>query len=57
MQWLNVSELKGWRNSAAKFYKIDAIPQNILVDPSGKIIDKNLPMELLQEKLKALFKH
>ena len=57
MHWLNVSELKGWENSAAKFYKIDQIPQNILVDPSGKIIDKNLPMELLQEKLKALFKH
>ena len=57
MHWLNVSELKGWENSAAKFYKINQIPQNILVDPSGSIIDKNLPMQLLREKLNGLFKH
>ena len=57
MEWLNVSELKGWENSAAKFYKINQIPQNILVDPSGNIIDKNLPMQLLREKLNGLFKH
>lgn len=54
LQWTQVSDLKGWRNDVAVKYKITAIPRNILVDPNGKIIAKDLLGDDLDEKLKTL---
>lgn len=51
LTWTHVSDLKFWQNDIAKEYGIQAIPQNLLLDPSGKIIAKNLSGEQLQEKL------
>ena len=51
LEWTQVSDLKGWNNEAAARYNIQAIPQNILVDPSGKIIAKNLRGPELQSRL------
>lgn len=42
LTWSHVSDLKGWGNAAAKMYGVDAIPFNILLDPTGKIIAKDL---------------
>ncbi len=53
--WTQVSDLKFWRNEAAKLYGINSIPQNVLIDPDGIIIDKNLRGEDLQNKLKEIF--
>jgi hypothetical protein len=36
-------------------YGIQAIPQNFLIDPSGKIVAKNLRGEELQKKLGEIF--
>jgi hypothetical protein len=47
--------LKYWDNAVAKQYGIRAIPQNFLLDPSGKIIAKNLRGEELNQKLDELF--
>jgi len=52
--WTQVSDLKFWDNAVAKQYGIRAIPQNFLLDPSGKIIDKNIKGEELNTKLKEL---
>lgn len=52
--WTQVADLKGWDNSAAKLYEVQAIPQNYLIDPTGKIVAKNLRGEALQAKLKEL---
>jgi peroxiredoxin len=49
--WAQVSDLKFWNNEAAAKYKIQSIPQNILVDPSGKIIAKNLRGKDLNDRL------
>ncbi len=49
--WTQVSDLKFWNNEAAIKYKIQSIPQNYLVDPSGKIIAKNLRGPELQDRL------
>lgn len=58
MGWPNVSDLKGSDGLAANTFNIHAIPQNILVDPSGKIIAKNLNMGELNKKLESfIFKH
>lgn len=51
LNWTHVSDLQFWNNAAAQLYHIQSIPQNILVDPEGKIIAKNLRGPALQEKL------
>ncbi|NII29060.1 AhpC/TSA family protein [Pseudoflavitalea sp. X16] len=54
LPWTQVSDLKGWNNAAARLYGVMAIPQNYLIDPSGKIIARNLRGEALQAKLKEI---
>jgi peroxiredoxin len=54
LTWTQLSDLKGWKNEVAVAYDIQSIPANFLIDPSGKIIAKNLRGEELQTKLKEL---
>ncbi|QPH39717.1 TlpA disulfide reductase family protein [Pedobacter endophyticus] len=54
LTWTQVSDLKFWDNEVAKMYAVSGIPANFLIDPSGKIIAKNLRQEQLHEKLAAL---
>ncbi|WPQ61482.1 AhpC/TSA family protein [Chitinophaga sancti] len=54
LPWTQVSELKGFEGNAAKLYGITAIPSNFLIDPTGKIIAKNLRGEALEKKLEEL---
>ena len=56
LTWTHVSDLKGWKNAAADLYGVRAIPQNVLIDPKGKIIAKNLRGDKLEEKLEELMK-
>jgi peroxiredoxin len=51
LYWTQVSDLKGWKNEVAVQYGINAIPQNFLLDPQGKIIAKNLTGDELDTKL------
>lgn len=55
LTWTHVSDLKYWDNEVAKLYGIQAIPQNLLLDPDGKIIAKNLRGEALGKKLESIF--
>lgn len=50
----NVSDLKFMRNEVAQLYKISAVPQNVLIDETGKIIARNLKGNQLEEKLNSL---
>lgn len=52
--WSQVSDLKYWNNDVARQYKISQIPQNILIDPNGKIVGKNLRGAELDSRLCAL---
>ena len=52
--WTQVSDLKFWQNEVALLYKITAIPSNFLIDPSGKIVAKNLRGVDLDKKLGEL---
>jgi peroxiredoxin/Skp family chaperone for outer membrane proteins len=54
LAWTQVSDLKYFDNEVAKLYGIQAIPSNILVDPKGKIVAKNIREEGLQTKLAEL---
>lgn len=53
LAWTQVSDLQYWDNEVARQYGIRAIPQNLLLDPEGKIIAKNLRGEDLDQKLGA----
>ena len=55
LPWTQVSDLKGFQSKAAVMYGVSAIPTNFLVDPSGKIIARNLRGEDLEKKLATLF--
>ena len=54
LTWAHVSDLKYWNCEAGKLYGIQSIPQNVLVDPDGIIIAKNLRGEDLHTKLAEL---
>jgi thiol-disulfide isomerase/thioredoxin len=56
LPWIQVSDLKGWKNEVAVMYGINSVPQNLLIDPQGMIIAKNLRGEALTQKLKELIK-
>jgi len=49
--WTNVSDLQFWNNAAAQLYRVSGIPFNMLVDPSGKIIGRNLRGPELEARL------
>jgi len=51
LAWYQVSDLEYWDSQVAKLYGIQAIPQNFLIDPDGKLIIKNLRGEGLEAKL------
>ncbi len=55
LNWHQVGDLKGWGNAAGKLYAIRSIPSNLLLDPEGIIIAKNLREEELQNYLEELF--
>jgi peroxiredoxin len=54
LNWEQVSELMGWQSPVAQLYKISAVPANFLIDPSGKIIARDLHGDALNEKLKSI---
>ncbi|MDB5198262.1 MAG: hypothetical protein JWO92_225 [Chitinophagaceae bacterium] len=56
LNWSHVSDLKGWSNQVAAIFKVTSIPQNLLLDPEGKIIAKNLRGAVLESRLNALLK-
>lgn len=54
LPWHHISDLSGWQNEVATLYGIQAIPQNFLIDPQGKIIAKNLHGDELDKLLRKL---
>jgi hypothetical protein len=54
LTWQQVSDLKGWKNAIAVQYNILSIPQNLLLDPNGVIIAKNLRGEELKLTLESI---
>ena len=56
LTWTHVSDLKYWQNEVAQLYHIQSIPANMLIDPTGKIIARNLRGDALYEALGKLLK-
>jgi peroxiredoxin len=51
LAWTQLSDLQGWKNAVSIMYGIRSIPANFLIDPTGKIIAKNVRGEELHKKL------
>jgi peroxiredoxin len=56
LTWTQVSDLKFWNSAAVPLYNIEGIPFNVLVDPNGKIIAKELRGPDLENKLAEVLK-
>ena len=54
MPWVHLTDLKGWRTVASEVYDVNSIPDNLLIDPQGKIVARGLRGEGLQAKLKEI---
>ena len=56
LTWTQVSDLRGFNNEVAKRYGIQSIPQNFLIDPTGKIVAANLRGDGLEATLAKFIK-
>ncbi len=54
--WTHISDLVGRESKIFKLYGINGIPTNYLIDPSGKIIARNLRGKDLEQKLAEVLK-
>lgn len=54
--WNHVSDLKYWNSAVVPLYSIEGIPFNVLVDPNGIVIAKDLRGEELHKKLEEILK-
>jgi len=55
LTWTQVSDLQFWKSKPAALYVVRGIPANFLIDPTGKIVAKNLHGFDLEDKLVELF--
>lgn len=55
MPWIHLSDLKGWNSEAGKVYGIRGIPDNILINPDGIIVARDLRGPELKQVLSEVF--
>lgn len=51
LSWVHVSDLQYWQSAGAQAYGVQSIPATFLIDPSGKVIAKNLRGKALEDRL------
>lgn len=56
MPWVHLSDLKGWESQAGQVYGIRGIPDNILINPDGIIVARDLRGAELEDKLSNYFR-
>ncbi|MBK8226368.1 MAG: TlpA family protein disulfide reductase [Flavobacteriales bacterium] len=54
LPWKHISDLQFWNNAAAQEYGVSGIPYTVLIDREGKVLDKGLRSEALEERLEEL---
>ncbi|MXZ43707.1 MAG: TlpA family protein disulfide reductase [Gammaproteobacteria bacterium] len=53
--WINLGELESWDGEVATMYGVHFIPKSYLVDGDGCILQKDLPIDLLEEVIISKF--
>lgn len=56
LTWTHLSDLKYWDSEIPALYGVRGIPSNVLLDPDGVIIAKNITGEDLHKKLKEVIR-
>ena len=56
LAWTHLSDLKYWDSEIPALYGVRGIPTNVLLDPDGVIVAKNITGEDLHKKLKEVIK-
>jgi thiol-disulfide isomerase/thioredoxin len=56
LPWTQVSDVKGFKTEVAVRFGISAIPQNVLIDPQGRVIAKDLRGEDVNKKIASYIK-
>lgn len=56
LNWKQVSDLKYWSSEVVPLYNIEGIPFNVLLDPKGIVIAKDLRGQELHQKLAEVLK-
>lgn len=51
LRWDHVSDLKRWDSPVVDLYGVEKIPYNVIIDPTGKMIESDLYGEQLLNKL------
>jgi peroxiredoxin len=54
ISWLQLSDLKYMKNEVAGLYDVTSVPQNVLIDPAGNIVSRNLKGSALKDKLTSV---
>ncbi|MEN9697277.1 MAG: hypothetical protein RLZ56_698 [Bacteroidota bacterium] len=54
LNWQHISDLKKWESTVVGTYQIEGIPFNVLLDPNGIIIAKELRGQALQDTLAGI---
>lgn len=55
LNWIHLSDLKGWNTAASDAYGVKSIPASVLVGPDGIIIAEGLRGEALGAKLAEIY--
>ena len=55
MEWRQASDLLYWESPISKYYRIQKIPSEVLIDPNGKIIAINLRNHAMDAKIRNIF--
>ena len=55
LNWTHLSDLKFWQSLAASTYGINSIPASLLVDPTGKVIARDLRGDALGKRLAEIY--
>ncbi|MDU1906202.1 MAG: TlpA disulfide reductase family protein [Dysgonomonas sp.] len=54
LDWINASDLKMWQSPILELYNIKAVPHNLIINPSGKIVAKELHGDNLKQALERI---
>jgi peroxiredoxin len=52
LKWPQLSNFKGWKGEVFEAYGIHSTPSNLLINSGGKIVERNLDGDEIEEKIK-----
>ena len=56
VKWVILPESGSWSSKTFELYNIREVPYNILIDPQGKIVEKDIFIDAIPDKISELFR-